>query len=343
MTEGVKVGIVDSGVDFNHPALGGCFGPGCLISYGYDFIDNKPQPYDNCDGHGTHVAGIVAAQSNNPYGLTGVAPGVTLGMYRAANCDNTIDPDTAILAINKAYEDGSDIITISAGIGAHWSENPVSVVMQRIVEKGVICVAANGNTGAQGLFPAGEGGPGGGKGVAAIGSVINSVVPQNLTVASYTVDSADSNTSVEFVWSAGPLFSSATWPGTFPLYATSRDSNSTSDACQALPSDTPDLQDYIVLVRLSGLASCAVPTQVDFLKGKGGRRIMFYGPDELYVAPSRKADNPIRKLMANAQTTAEPVNTALMRTRLVSRAPPLRARVWSGLIFSTPATRFSFI
>jgi hypothetical protein len=201
-------------------------------------------------------------------------------MYRAAGCGVGVEVDTAIMAMTKAYEDGSDIITISAGIGSHWSENPVSVVMQRIVEKGVICVAAAGNTGLDGVFPATEGGPHGGKGVAAVGSVINTVLAQNLTVATYSID--NSSTIVEFLWNWGPITGSeATWPGTYPLYATSQDSNSTYDACEPLPDSTPDLTDYIVLVRLSVSGSCDAVTQVDKIKGKGGRHIMFYGPDEL--------------------------------------------------------------
>jgi hypothetical protein len=36
--KGVKIGIIDSGVDYNHPDLGGCFGPGCVVTYGWDFI-----------------------------------------------------------------------------------------------------------------------------------------------------------------------------------------------------------------------------------------------------------------------------------------------------------------
>jgi len=268
-------------VDFTHPALGGCFGPGCLISYGYDFYENKTEPLDQCNGHGTHVAGIIAAQSNNQYGLSGVAPGVTLGVYRVTGCTMAVDPDLAIAALGKAHSDGSDIITISAGIGIQWSENPVSVVMQRIVEKGVICVAATGNTGAQGLFPAGEGGPAGGKGVAAVASVVNILTPQNLPVASYTVGTPNNATSEGFQWSPGAELEGLAWPGTFPLYAISRRANATDDACNALPDDTPDLSGHIVLVHLSELQKCETIYQLDRLGAKKAKRIMFYGPDEL--------------------------------------------------------------
>lgn len=277
-TEGVKIGIVDSGVDFNHPALGGCFGPGCLISYGFDFFENKTEPYDNCNGHGTHIAGIIAAQSNNPYGLSGVAPGVTLGMYRVAGCSKIIDPDVAIMGMNQAYEDGSDIINISSGYGSHWSEDPIAVLMERIVNEGVIVVAAAGNNGRQGLFPNGEGSPAIGHGVASIGSVVNTLVPQNLTVSSYTVDSPAGNTT-DFGWQVGFRNASILWAGTFPLYATSRIANATNDACQPLPADTPDLSNSVVLVRIS--EACQPLTQADLVYQYNGTRIMFYGPTEL--------------------------------------------------------------
>lgn len=64
--KGVKLSIIDTGVDYNHPALGGCFGEGCLVSYGYDLVGddydgtNTPVPDDDpldCLGHGTHVSG----------------------------------------------------------------------------------------------------------------------------------------------------------------------------------------------------------------------------------------------------------------------------------------------
>lgn len=59
---GIRIGIVDTGVDYLHPALGGCFGEGCLVAYGYDLNgdnDTSPtpipddDPYDDCLGHGT--------------------------------------------------------------------------------------------------------------------------------------------------------------------------------------------------------------------------------------------------------------------------------------------------
>jgi subtilisin family serine protease len=280
--KGVKVAVVDSGIDFHHPSLGGCFGPGCLVSYGYDYIANQTEPSD-CYGHGSHVAGILAAQNNNPYNLSGVAPGVTLGVYRIAGCQNSYDLDVALQALNQAYEDGSDIISLSGAepYGYHWSEDPFAVAVERIAGKGVICVVAAGNKGEAGLFPAYEGAPSSAHGVISVGSVFNDVVPQNLTLSSWTLDSASNTTTETFLWQVGlPSMDIVPWAGTFPLYAVSRDSNVTDDACLPLPNNTPDLKDYVVLVRLSHVCDYSNNT-IPNLADKNAQRIMFYGPDEM--------------------------------------------------------------
>ncbi|HWJ06205.1 MAG TPA: S8 family serine peptidase, partial [Steroidobacteraceae bacterium] len=71
---GVRVAVIDTGIDWSHRDLGGCFGAGCKIVGGYDFVNHDADPRDD-HGHGTHVAGIVAAQGP---GVKGVAPGAQL-------------------------------------------------------------------------------------------------------------------------------------------------------------------------------------------------------------------------------------------------------------------------
>lgn len=62
--EGVVVGIIDTGIDYRHPALGGGYGPGFKVIGGYDIINRDANPLDD-HGHGTYVAGIVAADGDS--------------------------------------------------------------------------------------------------------------------------------------------------------------------------------------------------------------------------------------------------------------------------------------
>ncbi|MBW2984775.1 S8 family serine peptidase [Candidatus Woesearchaeota archaeon] len=56
---GMKIAIIDTGIDYTHPDLGGCFGPGCKVVDGYDIVNDDNDPFDDY-GHGTHCAGIAA-------------------------------------------------------------------------------------------------------------------------------------------------------------------------------------------------------------------------------------------------------------------------------------------
>ncbi|KAJ1962006.1 hypothetical protein GGI12_002916 [Dipsacomyces acuminosporus] len=182
--KGIKIGIIDSGVDYNHPELGACWKtPGCLWQNGADLIGDHydpsnpnptaapdPDPMD-CDGHGTHVAGIIGAQGPTVYG---VAPGATLGMYRVFSCpangDVSSSDDIILAGIEAAYKDGNDILSLSLG-GGGWPEDPLSVVCSKLTKKGVAVVVANGNEGSAGLYTSGS--PGLGRGVINVGSVDN--------------------------------------------------------------------------------------------------------------------------------------------------------------------------
>ena len=273
--EGVRVAVIDTGVDYNHPALGGCFGSGCLVSFGTDLVGDAytgyntpvpdPDPYDNCEGHGTHVSGIIAAQENS-FGFTGAAPGVTLGMYRVFGCSGSAGNDVLIAAYNQAYEDGSDIITASIGGASGWSEDPWAVAVQRIVEAGVPCTVSAGNDGDYGLFYAST--AANGKRVTAVASVDNTQAPMVLLRASYT---ADNSSSESFGWSQGDP---SNWGNvSLPLWALSYNTSNTADGCDSFPDDTPDLSGYIVLIRRG---TCTFVQKATNAAAKGAHYIMFY-------------------------------------------------------------------
>ncbi|RKP35448.1 peptidase S8/S53 domain-containing protein [Dimargaris cristalligena] len=155
----VKIGILDAGVDYTHPAFGNCYKtPGCRIQYGWDFIGDNGNSYggfpdDNpievCTQHGTHVAGIVAGNDGH---YKGVAPGATLGIYRVLNCRLLTYENFVIKAMEQSFIDGMDIITMSLGFPGKWSESGISVAASNLARLGVLMVAAAGNRGAEGMW-----------------------------------------------------------------------------------------------------------------------------------------------------------------------------------------------
>lgn len=54
---GIRVAVVDTGVDYKHPALGGCFGKGCLVEFGFNFLENTTDPWEGSNGHGRLING----------------------------------------------------------------------------------------------------------------------------------------------------------------------------------------------------------------------------------------------------------------------------------------------
>ncbi|KAK4150861.1 minor extracellular protease [Chaetomidium leptoderma] len=273
--KGIKIGIIDTGTDYLHPALGGCFGEGCLVSYGTDLVGdafngaNTPKPdadpLDNCNGHGTHVAGIIAAQSNNPYGIIGAAQDVTLGSYRVFGCTGDVGNDILIAAYNMAYEDGSDIITASIGGPSGWSEDPWAAVVSRIVENGVPCVVSAGNDGALGIFYAST--AANGDKVTAIASVDNMITPALLSNGTFSVDGTDQS----FGFTTGEP---GAWTGvSLPLWAVNFDTADPANGCDPYPESTPDLSGHIVLIRRG---SCTFVQKVENAAAKGAKYVLFY-------------------------------------------------------------------
>src|SRR5688572_7891815 len=184
---GIKVAVIDTGVDYHHPDLGGGFGAGYHVAYGYDFVGDRydagtggglyqvPHPDadpDDCNGHGTHVAGIIGATGDSAGGVLGVAPGVTLGAYRVFGCDGSTSADIMLAAMERAYSDGMQVVNMSIGAAfQNWPQHPTAVAADALVAKGVVVVAAIGNSGANGVYSAGA--PGVGRNVIGVASYDN--------------------------------------------------------------------------------------------------------------------------------------------------------------------------
>lgn len=140
---GVKVGVIDTGIDHHHPDLQQNY------QGGYDVVDfdNDPMETTIDQGmptlHGTHVAGVIAANGK----MKGVAPDAELYAYRALGPGGTGTSVQVMAAIEQAVKDGMDIINLSLGNTINGPDWPTSVAVNRATEKGVAVVIANGNTG----------------------------------------------------------------------------------------------------------------------------------------------------------------------------------------------------
>ncbi|KAK0388929.1 hypothetical protein NLU13_2506 [Sarocladium strictum] len=273
--KGIKIAVIDTGIDYTHPALGnGCFGKGCIVVEGHDFVgdnytgSNTPVPDNDpmdCGGHGTHVAGIVAARENQ-YGFIGAAPEASLAAYRVFGCSGSAGNDVLIAAYNRAFEDGADIITASIGGPSGWSEEPWAVAVSRIVEQGVPCPVSAGNDGSTGQFFAST--ASNGKGIISVASIDSTVTPSLLTVSSFTVDGGK---SADFGYTPAEP---AAWADVkLPLWSVSKDLADPKAGCDPYPDNTPDLSDRIVLIRRG---SCTFVQKAQNAAAKGARYIMFW-------------------------------------------------------------------
>ncbi|KAK4517454.1 Transmembrane osmosensor [Mucor velutinosus] len=171
--KGIFVGVLDTGVDYLHPALGGGFGKGFKVIKGYDLVGdaytglNAPKPdsdpLDACgaasgaSGHGTHVSGIIAGYDKST-NFTGVAPEANLGMWRVFGCKGSVTNDIVIKALLMAYDAGVDVINLSLGETNSWSitTDAEADVVNKIVKKGVSVVISAGNSGAEGIYTVGQ-------------------------------------------------------------------------------------------------------------------------------------------------------------------------------------------
>ena len=150
----ITVAVIDTGIDYTHPDLGGCFGEGCKVVDGYDFVNDDDNPMDD-QGHGTHVAGIVSAYGSYGTNIKGVAPESSLVAYKVLNQYGSGYLDNIIAAIERAvdpnqdgnFEDHYDIISMSLGRSFGSPDDPDGIAVDNAVDAGVTVVIAAGNSG----------------------------------------------------------------------------------------------------------------------------------------------------------------------------------------------------
>src|SRR4051795_11697138 len=180
---GVTIAIMDSGLDYTLPEFGGCFGAACKVRGGSDLVgdsynvtagpafqpvahpDGDPMPCDpnvadraevlgagaSDAGHGTHVAGIAAADGHGTGQVVGGAPGAKLLAYRVFGCNGSTDTDVMIHAMELALGDHADVLNMSIGSAfSNWPESPEAVAADNLVDAGMVVVASIGNSGANG-------------------------------------------------------------------------------------------------------------------------------------------------------------------------------------------------
>lgn len=182
--EGVTVAVIDSGIDYNNPDLGGsgvddqtADFPSERVVGGYDYVGDdydssagdapEPDAYpDDCGGHGTHVAGIIGADGE----VTGVAPEADFLAYRIFGCDGTSSTDVILEAMEQAGADGADVVNMSLGASfVTWQDYPTAQLSDALTATGVTVVISAGNEGEAGTFS------GGAPGVAADAITVASV------------------------------------------------------------------------------------------------------------------------------------------------------------------------
>ncbi|WP_305784113.1 S8 family serine peptidase [Symbioplanes lichenis] len=139
---GVIVAVIDTGVDAGHPDLAGHVLPGIDLVAGTSGTSTDP------NGHGTHVAGTIAAVTGNGVGISAVAPDAKILPIRVLDADGSGDMSDVATGIVYAADHGADVVNLSLG-----STTQLTAVTQAVAYargKGVTVVAAAGNDGQKG-------------------------------------------------------------------------------------------------------------------------------------------------------------------------------------------------
>jgi minor extracellular serine protease Vpr len=303
---GVKVAVMDTGIDYDHADLGGdgvtrtnsTVFPTSRVTHGWDFVGDAfdanpnnatynpnpvPDPYpDDCNGHGTHVAGIVGANAASPSGVTGVAPEVTFGAYRVFGCTGSTTADIMIAAMERALADGMDILNMSIGSAFQtWPQYPTGAAASKLVDEGMVVVASIGNSGANGVYSAGS--PGVGDKVIGVASFDNS----HVALASFTISPDDTRIGYGNAAAAPTAPTSGSLPMARTGTTTTADDACTGSATQPAPGS---LTGQAVLIRRG---TCAFHEKALNAQNAGAAAVVLYNNTAGRFSPTVAGTPPI--------------------------------------------------
>lgn len=169
--EGVKVAVVDSGIDAGHPCFSDAGYPAQTQLGDRRFTNNKviaARVFSNrtpslgytaeaIDSHGTHVAGTVGCNFDTPatvsgvtipYGISGVAPRALLGNYNVfPGTTGSARSEDIMNALEAAYTDGFDVVNMSLGGGAQGIQDLLTIAVDNLDQANMVVAVAAGNTG----------------------------------------------------------------------------------------------------------------------------------------------------------------------------------------------------
>ncbi|WP_042462717.1 S8 family peptidase [Neobacillus dielmonensis] len=132
----VKIAVVDTGVDLDHPDLAGKLLPG------YNAVDDNDNPEDD-NGHGTHVAGIIASNTNNGEGVAGITWNNPIIPIKVMNSDGSGGSFDVAEGIRWAVDHGANVINLS--LGNYQSSSLLEDAISYALSKDVVVIAAAGN------------------------------------------------------------------------------------------------------------------------------------------------------------------------------------------------------
>ncbi|TSB21399.1 type VII secretion-associated serine protease mycosin [Streptomyces benahoarensis] len=151
--EGVRVAVIDTGIDAGNDQIKPAIGAG-----GKTFVKDGKATEDRV-GHGTKVAGIIAAQPRSTSGFYGLAPAAKVIPFQQTDQEKPGTADSLAKAVSAAVDEGVDIINISQGTDASEDLLPtLKAAVAKAADRGVLIVASAGNDGASGkekrMYPA---------------------------------------------------------------------------------------------------------------------------------------------------------------------------------------------